>query len=78
MNEIIADFELDVRGQCCPYPLVKTKSTLDTLDREEILKIISDDPMTPQNIVSWTKKSGDKLLSVEEKKGIFIIYVSKA
>lgn len=78
MTEMIADFELDVKGQCCPYPLIKVKAMLDTLDSDEILMVISDDPMTPQNLISWTKKSGDEILEIKNEGGVFTIYIRKA
>jgi len=78
MDKIIADFEIDVRGQCCPYPLIRTKQTMDDLESNEVLLVIANDAITPQNIVTWTKKTGNMLLAVEEKEGIFNIYVRKA
>lgn len=78
MTEIIADFELDVRGQCCPFPLVKTKDFMDSMESGEVLKVIADDQMTPNNILVWTKKSGDEILEVEEEGDLFIVYVRKA
>ncbi|WP_445476084.1 sulfurtransferase TusA family protein [Methanococcoides methylutens] len=78
MDKIIADFELDVRGQCCPYPLIRTKETMDNLETDEVLLVIANESMTPQNIATWTKKTGNVLLAVEEKEGIFYIYVRKA
>lgn len=78
MTEIAADFELDVRGECCPYPLVRTKKQVDGLEPGEILKVIADDPVAPQNIDQWSKKSGNKLLAVEQQDGNFIVYVEKA
>ncbi|HID26899.1 MAG TPA: sulfurtransferase TusA family protein [Methanosarcinales archaeon] len=78
MGEIIPDFELDVTGECCPYPLIKTKKQMDKLNSGEILHVLASDPVAPQNIDSWTKKSGNKLLTVEVKDGIYNIYVQKA
>ncbi|MCD4807154.1 sulfurtransferase TusA family protein [Methanococcoides sp. SA1] len=78
MDKIIADFEIDVRGQCCPYPLIRTKQTMDDLESNEVLLVIANDAITPQNIATWTKKTGNVLLAVEEKEGIFNIYVRKA
>ncbi|MCM1988031.1 sulfurtransferase TusA family protein [Methanococcoides seepicolus] len=78
MDKIIADFEIDVRGQCCPYPLIRTKQTMDDLESNEVLLVIANDAITPQNIATWTKKTGNELLAVEEKEGIFNIYVRKA
>ncbi|AKB84738.1 sulfurtransferase TusA family protein [Methanococcoides methylutens] len=78
MDKMIADFELDVRGQCCPYPLIRTKELMDELETGEILLVIANEAMTPQNIATWTKKTGNVLLAVEEKGGVFSIYVRKA
>lgn len=77
VTDIVADFELDVRGECCPYPLVRTKKQVDSLAPGEILKIVADDPVAPQNIDQWSKKSGNKLLSVEQQDGEYIIFVEK-
>ncbi len=77
MNEIIADETLDVRGECCPYPLLRTKKQVEQLKHGEILHIIADDPVAPQNIDSWAKKSGNKLLAVKQEGTIFNIYVQR-
>lgn len=77
MADIVADFELDVKGECCPYPLVRTKKKVDSLEPGEILRIVADDAVAPQNIDQWSKKSGNKLLSVEQIDGEYIIYVEK-
>lgn len=78
MDRITADFELDVRGQCCPYPLIRTKETIDGMESEEILLVIANENMTPQNITTWAKKTGNVMLAVEENSGIFKIYIRKA
>ena len=78
MTQILADCDLDVRGHCCPYPLIKTKKKLERLKQGEILKVIADDPVAPQNIDQWSKKSGNKLLAVEQTDANYIIFVQKA
>lgn len=78
MSEIIPDETLDVRGECCPYPLILTKKQVEKLKTGEILEIIANDPVAPQNIDAWVKKSGDKLLAVEQDDKIYKIYVQKA
>ncbi len=78
MTEIIPDETLDVRGECCPYPLILTKKRVEQLKSGEILKITADDPVAPQNIDSWTRKSGNKLLAVQHEGNIFYIFVQRA
>jgi tRNA 2-thiouridine synthesizing protein A len=77
MAEIIPDERLDVRGECCPYPLILTKKKVESLESGEILEITADDPVAPQNIDSWAKKSGNKLLSVRQEGNIFNILVQR-
>ena len=77
MTEIIPDQTLDVRGECCPYPLILTKKRVEQLKSGEILQIIADDHVAPQNIDAWAKKSGNKLLAVRQEGKIFTIFVQR-
>ncbi len=77
MSEIIPDDTLDVRGECCPYPLILTKKRVEQLKSGEILLITADDPVAPQNIDSWAKKSGNKILAVKQDGKIFNVYVQR-
>jgi tRNA 2-thiouridine synthesizing protein A len=78
MTEIIPDDKLDVCGECCPYPLILTKKRLEQLKSGEILHIVADDPVAPQNIDAWAKKLGHKLLAVRQDGKIFNVYVRRA
>ena len=71
------DFELDVRGEACPYPLIRTKQQVDKLQKGEVLKVLANDPVAPQNIDAWVKKSGNELLAVELDGGTYNIFVRK-
>ncbi len=42
---IVHDFELDVRGEACPYPLIRTKQQVDKLQKGEVLKVLASDPV---------------------------------
>jgi tRNA 2-thiouridine synthesizing protein A len=74
---IVHDFELDVRGEACPYPLIRTKQQVDKLQKGQVLKVLANDPVAPQNIDAWAKKSGNELLEVEVIKGNYTIFVRK-
>ncbi len=74
---IVHDFELDVRGEACPYPLIRTKQQVDKLQKGEVLKVLASDPVAPQNIDAWVKKSGNELLAVELNNSIYNIFVRK-
>ncbi len=75
---IIRDFELDVRGEACPYPLIRTKQQVDKIQKGQVLKVLANDPVAPQNIDAWAKKSGNELLAVEVIKGNYCIFVRKS
>lgn len=75
---IVQDFELDVRGEACPYPLIRTKQKVDKLQKGQVLKVLANDPVAPQNIDAWVKKSGNELLEVEVFKGNYSIFVRKS
>ena len=78
MSEIIPDDTLDVRGECCPYPLLRTKKQVEQMKSGEILHVIADDPVAPQNIDAWAKKSGNKLLAVKQEGTTYNVYVQRA
>ena len=50
------DCELDVRGLLCPLPILKTRFKIDTLDRGQVLKVIS-------NAVRWAAPSNGPQVS---------------
>ena len=75
---IVHDFELDVRGEACPYPLIRTKQQVDKIQKGQVLKVLANDPVAPQNIDAWAKKSGNEVLSFEVIKGNYCIFVRKS
>ncbi|HIH43946.1 MAG TPA: sulfurtransferase TusA family protein [Candidatus Methanoperedenaceae archaeon] len=75
---IAHNFELDVRGEACPYPLIRTKQQVDKLKSGEVLKVVASDPVAWQNIDAWASKSGNEFLGVEINDGVYHIFVRKA
>ncbi len=74
---IVHDFELDVRGEACPYPLIRTKQQVDRLQKGDVLKVLASDPVAPQNIDAWAKKAGNEVLAVEVNNSTYNIFVRK-
>ena len=74
---IAHNFELDVRDEACPYPLIRTKQLVEKLKPGEVLKVLASDPVAPQNIDAWAKKSGNELLAIEANNGNYNIFVRK-
>ena len=74
---IVPEFELDVRGEKCPYPLSRTKQEVERLPSGAVLEVIANDPEAGQNIDLWITKSGHKFIDVVIKKGVYHIFIQK-
>ncbi len=69
---------LDVKGQSCPMPIVKTKGAIDDLDEGEILEVISTDSGSMSDIEGWADGTdGVSLLDQVEDGDLYIHYVEK-
>ncbi|EWE09379.1 hypothetical protein P809_01656 [Klebsiella pneumoniae BIDMC 48] len=44
MKNIIPDYRLDMVGEPCPYPAVATLEAMPSLQKGEILEVVSDCP----------------------------------
>lgn len=62
---------LDVQGENCPMPVVKTKQSIDELGNEEVLEVLATDPGSMSDIKGWaTSTEGVELLDqVETEEG---------
>ena len=69
--------KVDCQGLSCPLPILKTKLAIDDLSSGEILKIISTDPGSINDITSWSNATGHNLLASEEEDGKFIYLIQK-
>tara|TARA_Y100001970_G_scaffold293250_1_gene438777 strand:- start:855 stop:1088 length:234 start_codon:yes stop_codon:yes gene_type:complete len=68
---------IDCQGLSCPLPILKTKQAIDDINSGEILKIISTDPGSINDIASWSNTTGHNLISSTEINGKFIYLVQK-
>ena len=69
--------ELDCRGLKCPMPIIKTRKAIENLHSGEILKMLSTDPGSINDINAWSKRTGNKLLKEDHKKNEFVFFISK-
>ena len=64
-ENIIPNYRLDMQGEPCPYPAVKTLEAMESLEKGEILEIISDCPQSINNIPVDAKNHGYKVLLID-------------
>jgi TusA-related sulfurtransferase len=58
MNESLQPTKvLDVRGENCPYPLIKARQEVRTLNAGEILKVVATDRNSLADIQGWAKSA---------------------
>ena len=57
---------IDVRGLFCPEPVFRTKIEMEKLATGDILKIVSDDPESEEDVSRWVKRNGHEILSINK------------
>jgi tRNA 2-thiouridine synthesizing protein A len=72
-----ADLELDVTGLQCPMPLLKAKLALNTLDTDQVLKVIATDPGSERDFHAFVSQSHHKILSFEKTEGNYSYWIRK-
>jgi TusA-related sulfurtransferase len=62
-EEYKATETLDVKGQSCPMPVVKTRQAIDELDAGGVLEVVATDSGSMSDIEGWANStSGVELL----------------
>lgn len=74
-----ATVTLDVSGLPCPAPLLGAKKIIDDLQPGQTLCLISDCPGTADDLFSWSKVTGNLVLSsIKQKDGKTAYTVQRA
>lgn len=60
---------LDTRGEICPYPLVMAQREIRKLAPGDILIVVSDYPLSAENIPRWAAEQGHWVIRVEKVGG---------
>jgi Predicted redox protein, regulator of disulfide bond formation len=69
---------LDVKGQSCPMPVIKTKQSIDDIGTSEVLEVLATDPGSVSDIAGWaTETDGVELVDQDEGTDVFTHYVRK-
>jgi tRNA 2-thiouridine synthesizing protein A len=69
---------IDVRGLFCPEPVFRTKIEMERLAAGDMLKVVSDDPESEEDISRWIKRSGHELLSLNKTEKDLEFLIKKA
>ncbi|QRV17307.1 sulfurtransferase TusA family protein [Haloterrigena salifodinae] len=78
MTEYEITETLDVKGQNCPMPVVKTKQNIDGLGAGEVLEVLATDSGSMSDIAGWAETTeGVELVDQDEGDDVFTHYVRK-
>jgi len=81
-TEYDAATTLDVQGENCPMPVVKTKGATDDLQPDEVLEVLATDPGSVSDIKGWADTTAgvelvDQIESDQDGEDIYKHYVRK-
>jgi len=77
-KQIKEDDVLDCVGLYCPVPIFETRKKIDSMDSGKVLKMVADDPGSEEDIKSWSKSTGNKLLKFLKEDENYIFYIKKS
>lgn len=68
-GEIKVDQTLDVRGEICPNPDVKSMTALEKMEKGQILEVLIDYPLSLERIPRNAENRKHKVLKIEQISG---------
>ena len=68
-DEVKIDKTLDVNGEICPNPDVRTMTTLEKMEKGQILEVLVDYPLSVERIPRNVENRKHKVLKVEQISG---------
>jgi tRNA 2-thiouridine synthesizing protein A len=75
--DVKPDSVLDVKGLCCPMPVVKAKKAMDAIEVGQVLEIVGTDPGSKGDMPAWSKRAGHEFLGSSEDGDVFHFFVRK-
>ncbi len=73
-----ADRTLDVKGFNCPIPVLTAKKEIGQMEDGQVLKIISSDPGSKADMISFAGRYGHEMIDTKESAGelVFLIRIN--
>jgi TusA-related sulfurtransferase len=62
----MADRELDIRGEVCPFTFVKSKLVLEQMELGQVLRVILDYPPSVENVPKSMREEGQEILAINQ------------
>jgi TusA-related sulfurtransferase len=62
----MADRELDIRGEVCPFTFVKSKLMLEQMELGQVLRVILDYPPSVESVPKSMREEGQEVLAINQ------------
>jgi tRNA 2-thiouridine synthesizing protein A len=76
-DTLAADHELDARGMNCPLPILKTRQVIKAMQPGEVLRMVSTDTGSVNDIAAFCRQTGHQLVASNEQDREFIFFIRK-
>jgi TusA-related sulfurtransferase len=81
-SELEVTETLDVKGESCPMPVVKTRQAVDQLADGEVLEVVATDSGSMSDIAGWAESTDGVELRAQEEadeggEAVYKHYVAK-
>ncbi len=73
----VSKIRLDCCGMQCPGPIMEVYKSVSGLKEGDLLEVTASDPGFHRDIVSWCRRTGNTLVSNEEKNGEYVAVVRR-
>lgn len=77
IDAITFNLLLDVQGLQCPLPILKTKKSLLEIQSGQILKVITTDKGSQQDMASFCSMTGHQLLNTSTEGNTYSFWIRK-
>jgi len=67
----------DAQGLSCPAPIINLSERMKGMNEGELLKMLADDAGALEDIPAWCRRTGNPLLTIEEKDGLITALIRK-
>lgn len=78
IENIRPDITADIVYMMCPMHLLKLEELVRTLEKGQVLEILTDYDGAFEDIPAWCEKTGNEFLGIEETEDFFKFYIKKA
>lgn len=69
--------QIDVCGQKCPMPILRTKKALAEMASGEVLEVLVTDPAAREDFAAFARQTGHTLLGVHDAIGHWAIVLRR-